>query len=246
MSNAFLHGTLDEEVYISQPKGYFNPQHPDYVCRLNKALYGLKQAPRAWFNRFSQCLLELGSHNLFITSLIQQLKSNFALKDLGSLHYLLGIQVTRDCHSLHLRQSKYILDVLHRAHMVGAKPYSAPCTSGSRLAASSGDPFPHATEYCQIVGALQYCTLTRLEIAYSVNQLCQHLHAPTTTHWTAAKWVLRYLKGTVDHGLIFTKASLHLQAFIDSDWAGDLDDRCSTTGFGTFLGPCLISWCAKK
>ncbi|KAF5443061.1 hypothetical protein F2P56_035653, partial [Juglans regia] len=128
-----------------------------------------------------------GSHNLVIASLIQQLKSDFTLKDLGSLHYFLGIQVKRDFHGLHRRQSKYILDVLHRAHMVGAKPYSAPCTSSSKLAASSGDPLPHAIEYRQIVEALQYCTLTRLNIAYSANQLCQHLRAPTTTHWTAAK-----------------------------------------------------------
>ncbi|KAF5443065.1 hypothetical protein F2P56_035657 [Juglans regia] len=180
-------------------------------------------APRAWFNRFSQCLLELGflgssanyslftyhkydmhifilvyvddifvtgSHNSVIASLIQKLKSDFTLKDLGSLHYFLGIQVKRDFHGLHRRQSKYILDVLHRAHMVGAKPYSAPCTSGSKLAASNGDPLPHAIEYRQIVGALQYCTHTCPDIAYSTNQLCQHLYASPTTHWTAAKLVL--------------------------------------------------------
>ncbi|XP_022848894.1 uncharacterized protein LOC111371232 [Olea europaea var. sylvestris] len=114
-------------------------------------------------------ILITGSHNSFIASLIQQIKSEFALKDSGSLHYFLGIQVTYDSHGLHLRQSKYILEVLDRAHMIGAKPYSAPCTLGSKLAASSGDLLPRATEYRQIVGAIQYCTLTRPEIAYSVN-----------------------------------------------------------------------------
>ena len=102
------------------------------------------------------------------------------------------------------------------------------------------------TGYRQLVGALQYCTLTRPEIAYSVNQLCQHLHSPTTFHWKSAKRVLCYLKGSVDHGLYFSKGSLSLHAYCDSDWVGDHRDRRSTTGYGIFLGPCLISWCAKK
>jgi hypothetical protein len=120
----------------------------------------------------------------------------------------LGIQVTRTTHGLHLRQSKYILDVLHRARMVGAKPYSAPCVSGGKLSSQSGDPLSDISEYRSVVGALQYCTLTRPEIAYSVNQLCQHLHTPTTAHWSSAKRVLCYLKGTVDHGLYLPVALL--------------------------------------
>ena len=98
----------------------------------------------------------------------------------------------------------------------------------------------------QIVGTFQYCTLTRPDIAFSVNQLCQFMHSPISDHWTAAKRVLRYLKGTIDHGLSFPKSSLKIHAFSDSDWAGNPDDRRSTTGFGIFLGPCLVSWSAKK
>jgi hypothetical protein len=96
------------------------------------------------------------------------------------------------------------------------------------------------------VGALQYCTLTRPDIAYSVNQLCQHLHHPTSVHWSAAKRVLRFLKDTADHGLRFSKTNMHLHAFCDSDWAGCPDDRRSTSGFAVFLGNCLLSWSAKK
>ena len=188
----------------------------------------------------------MGSSDAFISSLIGTLQIEFALKDLGHLNFFLGIQVVRDSHGLHLRQSKYILDVLHRAQMIGAKPYAAPCVAGSKLSSHSGDPLPDITEYRQIVGALQYCTLTRPEISYSVNQLCQHLHSPTTTHWSSAKRVLRYLKGTIDYGLYYTPGSLNLHAYSDSDWAGDPDDRRSTTGYGVFLGPCLVSWCAKK
>ena len=79
-----------------------------------------------------------------------------------------------------------------------------------------------------------------------MNQLCQFLHAPTTTHFTATKKVLRYLKSIVEHGIYFSKGSLQLHGYCDSNWAGSPDDRRSTTGYGIFLGPCLISWAGKK
>jgi hypothetical protein len=72
------------------------------------------------------------------------------------------------------------------------------------------------------------------------------MHAPSSTHWIAAKRVLRYLNGAKDHGLHYTKSNLHLNAFCDSDWAGCPDDRRSTSGFAVFLGDCLIAWSAKK
>jgi hypothetical protein len=75
------------------------------------------------------------------------------------------------------------------------------------------------------MGALQYCTLTKPAIAHSVNQLCQYLHAPTTLHWAVTKRILRYIKGTPNHGLLFSKGQHHLEAFCVSDWAGNLDDR---------------------
>jgi hypothetical protein len=109
--------------------------------------------------------------------------------------------------------------------MSGAKPANSPCPSGSKLSRYVGSPLPDPTVYRQVVGALQYCTLTRPEIAYSVNQLCQHLHAPSSTHWVAAKRVLRYLRGSPDHGLYYTKGHLQLNALCDSDWAGCQDDR---------------------
>ena len=60
MKNAFLHGTLSETVYCSQPTGFEDPAHPDYVCQLNRSLYGLKQAPCAWYSRFASYLVQLG------------------------------------------------------------------------------------------------------------------------------------------------------------------------------------------
>jgi hypothetical protein len=240
VSNAFLHGSLTETVFMEQPKGFLDKHHPDFVCRLHKALYGLKQAPRAWFHRLSSFLLELGfkaslvdtslftlvagstpihmlvyvddiiitgPDNLLISNVITQLQLEFPLKDLGPLNFFLGIQVTRTKEGLHLCQTKYISDLLTRTHMQAAKPAKSPCPTGSKLSSFDGDPLPNPTEYRHIVGSLQYCTLTRPDISFSVNQLCQHLHAPTTAHLSAAKRVLRYLKASMDHGYSFQKAT---------------------------------------
>jgi hypothetical protein len=191
-------------------------------------------------------ILIAGTHPGVIYSIIAELQSEFPLKDLGTLSYFLGIQVTRDASGLHACQTKYISELLHKTHMTEAKPSKTPCTSSSKLSKLDGDLLDDPTIYRQVVGALQYCTLTRPEIAYSVNQLCQHMHAPSSIHWIAAKRVLRYLQGTLDHGLYYTKSNLQVNAFCDSDWASCPDDRRSTTGFAIFLGDCLIAWSAKK
>jgi hypothetical protein len=193
-------------------------------------------------------ILFTGTSTSHIASVIAKLQQVFKLKDLGNLSYFLGIQAVRSSQGLHLRQAKYISDLLFRSKMMGAKPFSSPCLAGSKMSTKDGDPLSpeDITLYHQTLGALQYCLLTRPDIALSVNQLCQHMHTPSILHWTAAKRVLRYLKGTIDHGLWYTKGSLHLQAFCDSDWAGNPDDRRSTTGIGIVLGSSLISWTAKK
>jgi histone deacetylase 1/2 len=104
-----------------------------------------------------------------------------------------------------------------------------------------------STQYRSIVGALQYLTLTRPDLAFSVNKVCQYLHASTTAHWTAVKSILRYVKDTSGLGITFRRSpSTLLSAFSDADWAGCLDDRCSTGGFAIFIGPNLVSWHARK
>jgi hypothetical protein len=130
--------------------------------------------------------------------------------------------------------------------MDGAKPAKSPCSSGSKLSRYDGTPLDDPSIYQHVVRSLQYCTLTRLDISFSVNQLCQHLHSPTDIHLSTAKRVLRYLKVSIDHDKWYSKGSLQLNAFCDSDWAGDPYDRRFTSDFAVFLGSCLISWSAKK
>ena len=111
----------------------------------------------------------------------------------------------------------------------------------------TGTPLPKGDVYRQIIGALQYATITRPDIAYSVNKLCQFMHHPTDVHWKALKRLLRYIQGTKHVGLFYSaNTSPTLHCYTDSDWGGDPDDRRSTFGFAIYLGTSLISWLAKK
>jgi hypothetical protein len=127
-------------------------------------------------------IIVTGNNVVTIQSIITKLQAVFAIKDLGSLSYFLGVQTTHDSSGLHLRQTKYIQDILIRASMLDSKPYRTPCTSGSKMSKFDGDALPNPSEFRQILGALQYATLTHPDIAYSVNQLCQHMHSPASTH----------------------------------------------------------------
>lgn len=107
-------------------------------------------------------------------------------------------------------------------------------------------PFSNSSLYRSIVGGLQYLTITRPDLSLAVNQAFQFMHLPTNGHFQLVKRLLRYIKGTLDHGLRFTSGPFTIHAFSDSNWAGDCIDRKSTSGYCVFLGPNLISWSAKK
>ena len=122
--------------------------------------------------------------------------------------------------------------------MQGCKPSPTPLSSSEKLSLAEGELLSQedGTRYRSLVGALRYLTLTRPDISFAVNKVCQFLHAPTTAHWNAAKHILRYVRNTFSVGLTFSKSSSALvSAFSDSDWAGCIDDRRSTGGFAASL-----------
>ncbi|KAH9793982.1 hypothetical protein KPL71_004732 [Citrus sinensis] len=177
-----------------------------------------------------------GSNPQLIQQVIQHMHHTFALKDLGDLNYFLGIEVVKSATGLYLSQAKYIADILAKHDMVYSSPVSTPMFTSQYLTKDSGDIIRNVSQYRSIVGALQYVTLTRPDIAYSVNKLSQFLSNPRTSHWDACKRLLRYLKGTLHLGLHFhMTGALQLHCFTDSDWASDRDDRKSVAGYAVYL-----------
>jgi hypothetical protein len=187
--NAFLHGVLEEEVYMRQPHGYENKDTPNYVCKLDKAIYGLKQAPWTWYFWLSSKMQMLGFspskgdtslfflHSKSVTiyvlvyvddiivvsssqsataALLHNLEKDFALKDLGDLHYFIGIEVTKIKDGILLSQSKYAMDILQRAGTSKCKAVATPLSSSEKLCVQGGDALGSvdATAYRSIVGGL--------------------------------------------------------------------------------------------
>jgi Reverse transcriptase (RNA-dependent DNA polymerase) len=187
-------------------------------------------------------LIITGSNTNQIIECIAQISCQFSIRDLGNINYFLGVQVMANSDGLHLSLAKYISDLLKKTNMINAKPVSSPMAYGTILTQEGSTPCSNPHLYRSIVGSLQYATLTRPEIAFSVNKLSQFMHQPTELHWLAVKRVLRYLCGTLQLGLqISRKSTSQIHAYSDADWAGSTDDRKSTSGFSIFLGSNLVS-----
>lgn len=190
-----------------------------------------------------------GSTPAAVEGLVRSLSDTFPIKDLGSLAYFLGLEAACNSGGMIPTQRKYVLDLLLRVNMENCNPVPTPLVPTERLARDTGaflgpdDSF----RYRSVVGSLQYLTLTRPDISFAVNKVCQFLSQPTEAHWEAVKRILRYVKGTLDTGLRIRKSPfLNISIFTDADWAGCVDDRRSTGGFAVFVGPNLVSWSAKK
>ncbi|KAJ1698879.1 hypothetical protein LUZ63_007391 [Rhynchospora breviuscula] len=229
-----------------------HPRHfPDFVAFLASAPISMDSSNRPNYTLvvliYVDDIIVTGSSSSTISSLIHTLQARFALKDLGSLGYFLGIAVKKDHDGLHLSQQQYITDLLCRTHMIKAQPVPTPMAVNTSLSKYDGDPFHDPKLYRAVVGALQYVTITRPDITFPVNKCSQFMHNPTTSHWSAVKRILRYLNGTIHLGLSFKPASSPiLHAYSDSDWAGCPDDKRSTSAFCIYLGPNLVSWSSKK
>lgn len=192
-----------------------------------------------------------GTSKAFIQQLIIKLNLSFSLKDLGQLDYFLGIQVNHLPNgSLLLSQTKYLKDLLVKANMASTKSINSPMASSTKLSKVGSTSVTNPTQFRSIVGALQYATITRPEISFAVNKVCQFLSNPLEDHWKAVKRILKYLQGTLNHGLLLEPASstapITITGFCDADWTSDPDDRRSTSGACIFFGPNLVSWWAKK
>ncbi|XP_021738358.1 uncharacterized protein LOC110704852 [Chenopodium quinoa] len=180
-------------------------------------------------------------------SIITHLRKGFPMTNLGPLNYFLGIAVTRTPSYLFMSQQKYAQEILEHASMSSCKPTQTPVDTQSKLSADAGPKFHDPTLYRSLAGALQYLTFTRPDIAYAVQQVCLFMHDPRVAHYDALKRILRYIQGTIDHGLhLYPSAPKNLITYTDADWGGCPDTLRSTSGYCCFLGDNLISWSSKR
>ncbi|GJR41246.1 retrovirus-related pol polyprotein from transposon TNT 1-94 [Tanacetum coccineum] len=235
VKTAFLNGNLREEVYVSQPDGFVDPDKPNYVYKLKKALYGLKQAPRAWYDMLSSFLI-----------------SNDFSK--GSVDPTLFIR--REGNELILVQI-YVDDIIFVASTpelcdLFAKIMILPMVEKTKLMKSKLDEDKEGkavdpSHYRGMIGTLLYLTASRPDLQFAICMCARYQARPTEKHLNAVKRIFRYLKGTVHRGLWYPKdSSFALTAFADADHAGCQDTRRSTSGSIQLLGDRLVSWSSKR
>ena len=151
--------------------------------------------------------------------------------------------------SVWIGQCAYTESLLNKLGMEDCKPVSTPVDISSKLAhATDEDDSIDQQRYQSAIGSLMYLSVsTRPDISYAVSSLARFSSKPTKEHWTALKRLLRYLKGTTKYGILYTKGGASkCIGFSDADWAGDINDRKSTSGYVFMLSGGAVSWSSKK
>eukprot|EP00253_Pinus_taeda_P017133 PITA_17133 len=231
VKTTFLNGVIEEEVYIEQPEGFEVFSSESHVCRLKRAMYGLKQERAwytridSYFTRlgFSKSEVDPNLYQIVVEKLLiivlyvddliltgdellilpckDDLAKEFEMKDLGLLHYFVGLEIWQCNGGLFVSQGKYAWEILEKFNIHGSKPVDTPLPGGWRKEDATLGEEVDATVYQQLVGSLMYLVNTRPDICYAVNQLSQAMVKPTKRFWKAGKHVLRYLRGTLGYGL---------------------------------------------
>ncbi|GJZ19810.1 retrovirus-related pol polyprotein from transposon TNT 1-94 [Tanacetum coccineum] len=241
VKTAFLNGPLKEEVYVSQPEVFIDPEFLDNIYRLKKALYGLKQAPCAWYEKLYSFLIEHGFTKDFSKRFANLMKNNFEMSMMGELKFFLELQVHQSPRGIFISQSQYAIELLKKHGMDECVSMSTPMATERLDADLQGTP-TYQTTYRRMIGGLMYLTAIRLDIAFATF-VCAHYQAcPTVKHLKEVKRIFRYLRQSYNMGLWYPKDSgFKLIAYSDADHAGCKDDCQSTSGGLQFLGGKLVS-----
>ncbi|KAI0992496.1 hypothetical protein K3495_g15689, partial [Podosphaera aphanis] len=277
IKTAFLYGKLNEEIYMELPEGYRKDNHVARLNRCIYGLkqspreWYFRLAGYILPHGFTSSLFDpcvmihdtgnliiavyvddivlFGEQNQLMSETINLLKSEFRVNDMGTLNWLLGIQIEYTNVGITLSQTAYIDRVLNRFSMQDCNPVSTPIESNQRLmAAIDGETRINATLYQQIIGSIMYMvTATRPDLAYTITHLSQYSSDPTISHLSAAKRVLRYLKGSRELKLTYKFSSpLVLNGYCDASYGNCLDTRRSFAGYLFQLGESTICWRARK
>lgn len=295
VSNAFLHGVLEEEVYMTAPPGYEHLCPPGTCLKLEKGLYGLKQAGRVWNQCLTSSLQTIGFKPLISDSQVMKLErkvagkkiiciigihvdditistsdeslrkevmtllqEKFLVKDLGEISHYLGIKVDTSNNETKLSQSAYIDKILASFEMEKCNPAPTPGATNMQLSKDDCPSTPEERQQMQkvpfrsLIGSMMYAYIgTRPDIGACLMKVAAFCENPGQMHWRAAKRILRYLKGAkaeeiVYSGRLLQGEKVRIEVYSDSDWAQDVDDRKSVSGWVVKIAGGPVSWQSKK
>ncbi|GKB31800.1 putative ribonuclease H-like domain-containing protein [Tanacetum coccineum] len=236
VKSAFLYGTIEEEVYVTQPPGFKDPDHPNKVYKVVKALYCLHQAPRAWYETLTNYLLENGFKRGKIdqTLFIKKQKGDILLVQVYVDDIIFGSTNKELCTGFEKlmkdNQDKYVAEILKKFNYSDVKSASTLVDLEKPLVKDGDANDVDVHLYRSMIGSLMYLIASRPDIMFAVCACARFQVTPKTSHLLAVKRIFRYLKGKPTLGLWYSRDSpFELVAYTDSDYAGATQDRKSTT-----------------
>nr|GEW50235.1 ribonuclease H-like domain, reverse transcriptase, RNA-dependent DNA polymerase [Tanacetum cinerariifolium] len=214
-------------------------------------LYGLRQAPRAWNVKLDQTLKLLDFKKCTprkeIDLFKSQLEDKFEMSDLGLLTYYFGIEVTQTGGVITIRQTGYINKILKETSMMKSNDTKIPMDPGTKLVKAEDGNSVDATYYRSLIGSLKYLLHTRPDLSYSVGLPSIFMQDPKDHHLKAIKQVIRYIKGTKEHDIIYKKkGDCKITGYSDSRYEINIDQRKGTTRIVFYFGESPITWCTQK
>ncbi|GJZ56885.1 retrovirus-related pol polyprotein from transposon TNT 1-94 [Tanacetum coccineum] len=249
VKNVFLNDILCEEVYVSQPDGFVDPENPNHVYKLKKALYGLKQAPHAWYDLLSSFLLFLkfSKGTVNPTLFIKREGKDILLVKIF-VDDIIFVSTKPDlCETFSkVMCSKFKMLMMGNYHsLLDFKFPKVP--EKLKLDEDPQGKAVDPTHYRGMIGTLMYLTSSRPDLVFAVCICARYQAKPTKKHLHVVKRIFRYLRGTINMGLWYSKDScIALIAFADADHAGCQDTRRSISDSMQLLGDRLVSWSSKK
>ncbi|KAJ9565842.1 hypothetical protein OSB04_001808 [Centaurea solstitialis] len=251
IKNAFLNGKLNEEVYVAQPPGFVDPKFPDHdtlsTFLLSKGFEHGKIDSTLFLKKYPKHILLVqiyvddiifGSTNpKFCEKFDLLVKTEYKMSMTGDLTYFLGLQIKPSEKGIFINQGKYVLDMLKKFDLTSCTPMKTPMAPPLSLDKDSNAKPVDVTLYRGMIGSLMYLTASRPDIMYSTCLCARYQDEPKESHLTAVKRIFRYLKGTPNLGLWYSKDSgFDLTAYSDSDFVGYKIDRKNTIGGCHLLG----------
>ena len=275
VKTAFLHGDLEELIYMEQPEGHITD--PSKVCLLRKSLYGLKQSPRCWNKKFTQFLfaakfkqskadpcLFLREQSDGLVLVIAIYVDDLLITGNSELFGNIKSQLAKSFAMTDLGPLTHILGMtvvrtssgtyIHQQKYItrlletfNMKDCKALDTPAIVPPNAASPALGRDIPYMEAVGSLNYlATCSRPDLAFAVSQIARHMHAPTEENWTAVKRIFRYLQGTKTLCLFYSSTPIPLTGYSDASYAPEATDRKSTSGYVFMKNGGAISWKSKK
>ena len=192
-------------------------------------------------------MLVTGSNSRLLAKFKLEMQNVFEMSDLGAMSYFLGMEIHQSSSGIFVSKKKYVVDVLKKFKLDSCKEAATPLAQNEKISKNDGEKLEDPSAYRSLVGSLLYLTTTRPDLMFPAGLLSRFMSSPSNVHMGVAKRVLRYIRGTSDLGIWYSKTGgVNLIGYANSDWAGSVDDMKSTSDYVFTLGSGAICWNAKK